>query len=138
MKNVLIICTGNSCRSQMAEGLVNHFLRHKWQAYSAGIEPSKVNPRAIQVMAELGIDISQNRSKSVDEFLRREDIDLVFTVCDSAKESCPIFFNPVKQVHLGFEDPAPYTEEADEIALPKFREIRDKIREELLDFLNQQ
>ena len=138
MRNVLIICTGNSCRSQMAEGLVNHFLRHKWRAFSAGIKPSKVNPRAVQVMAELGIDISQNRSKSVDEFLRREDIDLVFTVCDSAKESCPIFFNPVKQVHISFEDPAPYTEEADEIALPKFREIRDKIREELLDFLNQQ
>ena len=136
MKKVLILCTGNSCRSIIAEALVNEHLADKWQAFSAGVEPSRVNPRAIQVMSETGIDISGYTSKSVSEFIRRDDLDLVITVCDHAKETCPVFINPVEQVHLGFEDPAPFTDEPDDIALPKFREVRDKIKKELLEYLS--
>ncbi len=134
-KNVLVLCTGNSCRSIMAEAFINHFLGEKWQAYSAGVEPSKVNPRAIEVMGEAGIDISKLESKSVELFLDRDDLDLVVTVCDHAKETCPVFTGNVTQVHLGFEDPAPFTDEPDSIALPKFREVRDTIKQELLEYL---
>ncbi|MDP8208485.1 MAG: arsenate reductase ArsC [Candidatus Electryonea clarkiae] len=134
-KRVLILCTGNSCRSIIAEALINHRLGDKWIACSAGVEPSKVNPRAIEVMSEIGIDISSSRSKSVDEFLIRDDLDLVITVCDHARETCPVFPSKVKQIHLGFEDPAPFTDEIDEIALPKFREVRDDIAERLIRML---
>jgi len=135
-KKVLFLCTANSCRSQMAEGLINHFLPHKWQAVSAGISPSIVNPRAIQVMSEIGIDISFHRSKSVTEFLPQDDLDLVITVCDKAKENCPLFLKPVEQIHLGFTDPAPYDLEPDETALPKFRRLRDEMKEVLVSFLD--
>jgi len=121
----------------MAEGLVNALLPGKWQAYSAGTRPSTVSRYAIQVMAEIGIDISRHRSKSVEEFLRRTDLDLVVTVCDNAWETCPVFLSPVEQVHFGFEDPALYNDEREETALPKFREIRDKIKETLIPFLEQ-
>lgn len=131
-KNVLILCTGNSCRSIMAEALINHHLGDRWQAVSAGVEPSQVNPRAVQVMAEIGISIEDARSKSVEEFLDRSDLDLVITVCDNAKETCPVFPHPVPQIHIPFEDPAPYTHEPDAIALPKFREVRDQIMDVLL------
>ena len=116
----------------MAEALVNHFLGDKWQAYSAGVAPSSVNPRAKRVMAEIGIDISSSYSKSVDEFVNRDDLDLVITVCDNAKETCPVFTNNVEQVHISFEDPAIYTELPDNVALPAFRKIRDMIKERLL------
>ncbi|MDK9699383.1 MAG: arsenate reductase ArsC, partial [bacterium] len=96
---------------------------------------SKVNPRAIQVMAEVGIDISQYHSKSVNEFLSDEAISLVVTVCDHARETCPVFLRPVQQIHIGFDDPAPFTNEPDEIALPKFREVRNAIRETLIEYL---
>ena len=134
-KKVLILCTGNSCRSIMAEALVNHSLNNKWCAYSAGVKPTKVNERARQVMAEIGIDISAAGSKSVEEFLNRDDLDLIITVCDNARETCPVFPRPIKQVHIGFEDPAPYTDLPDSKALPKFREIRDKLKAELLPWL---
>ncbi|MCF7811267.1 arsenate reductase ArsC [bacterium] len=130
-KKVLIICTGNSCRSQMAEAIINHDLSNRWLAYSAGTNPSKLNPWAIQVMSEIGIDISGQRSKSVKEFLNRNDLDLVITVCDNARETCPIFPAKVKHLHIGFEDPAPFSDNPPEIALPVFRKIRDKIREKL-------
>jgi len=126
-RKVLILCSGNSCRSQMAEGVVNHLLADRWQAFSAGVKPSQVNPRAIQAMAEIGIDISHHRSKSLAEFTSRNDLDLMITVCDDAKESCPIFPGRVKRSHLGFEDPAPYSDAPDEVALPVFRRIRDQI-----------
>ncbi|MCB2199267.1 arsenate reductase ArsC [bacterium] len=134
-KKVLILCTGNSCRSIMAEALINHDLADFWQAFSAGVEPSKLNPRAVQVMAELGISLDGYESKGVEEFLQRDDLDLVVTVCDHARETCPVFPHPVEQVHVGFEDPAPFTDEPDSIALPKFREVRDKIKVELIEFL---
>jgi arsenate reductase (thioredoxin) len=136
IKKVLILCTGNSCRSIMAEGLVNHYLGEKWKAFSAGVSPSYVNPMAIKVLQELGIDTSEFRSKSVAEFLSRDDLDLVITVCDNAKETCPIFLKPVKQVHIGIEDPVSYTDAEPELALAKFREVRDSITDQILGYLN--
>lgn len=135
-RKVLILCTGNSCRSIMAEALINHDLGEQWEASSAGVEPAgQVNPRAIEVLRELGIDTTPLRSKSVDEFLDREDLDLVVTVCDHARETCPIFPKQVRQIHMPFEDPYKYTNAPDEIALPKYRETRDKIRSQLLPLL---
>ena len=116
----------------MTEALVNHFLGDKWQAYSAGTAPSSVNPRVKRIMTEIGIDISSSYSKSVDEFVNSDDLDLVITVCNNARESCPVFPNNVEQIHIGFDDPAIYTEFTDDAALPAFRKIRDEIKERLL------
>jgi arsenate reductase len=129
MLKVLFLCTENACRSQMAEGLANHDLSGQVQAFSAGIRPSRVNPRAIQVMAELGIDISQHRSKSVDE-LAGEHFDLVITVCDQAAEQCPLFPGETEVMHVGFPDPAKATGTEAEI-LTVFRWVRDGLRERL-------
>ena len=104
MLKVLFLCTENACRSQMAEGLVNHDLAGQVQAFSAGVRPSRVNPRAVQVMAELGIDISHHRSKSVDD-LAGEQFDLVITVCDQAQEQCPMFPGETEVMHVGFPGP---------------------------------
>src|SRR5208283_1539147 len=104
-KRVLILCTGNSARSQMAEGLLRHDAGDRFEVFSAGIEPSRVRPEAIAVMRELGIDISGQRSKSVDEFAG-QSFDYVLTVCDNARESCPIFPGGAVIIHQGFEDPA--------------------------------
>ena len=135
-RKVLVLCTGNSCRSIMAEALINHDLGEQWEAYSAGVEPAgRVNPRAIQVLRELGLDTASLRSKSVDEFLDRDDLDLVVTVCDHARETCPIFPRPVRQIHVPFEDPYHFTNAPDEIALAKYRETRNKIRTQLLPLL---
>lgn len=124
---VLFLCTGNSARSQMAEGWANRLLGDRWEAYSAGTEPAGyVHPLAIQVMAEVGIDISQGRSKSVDEF-RGQEFDLVITVCDHAAETCPLWPGKGRRLHLGFPDPAAATGtewERREV----FRRIRDEIR----------
>jgi arsenate reductase len=135
-KSLLVLCTGNSCRSIMAEALINHDLGDRWQAYSAGVEPAgKVNRYARQVLEEIGLDTSNLRSKSVDEFLNRDDLDLVVMVCDHARETCPYFPNPVRRMHVPFEDPYQYAHLPEEIALPKYRETRDKIRSELLPLL---
>ena len=135
-KHVLILCTGNSCRSQMAEGLINHDLGDTWQAYSAGTKPSGyVHPLAVQAMAELGIDISDGVSKSAEQF-RDMDLDLAITVCDDASEHCPLWLGSGQVVHIGFEDPADATgSEAEQMAV--FRRVRDEIRQEVLDFLRQ-
>ena len=129
MYNVLFLCTENACRSQMAEGLVNHDLAGQVKAFSAGVRPSRVNPRAIQVMAELGIDISQHRSKSVDD-LAGEQFDLVITVCDQAQQQCPIFPGDTEVMHVGLPDPAKATGTEEEI-LTVFRWVRDGLRERL-------
>lgn len=131
-KKVLILCTGNSCRSIMAEAIVNQFLGDTWLAYSAGVAPSRVNYRAKQVLAEIGIDSAAYYSKSVEEFIKRDDLDLVITVCDNARQACPVFSTSVKKIHIGIEDPAPFTDLPDDIALPKFREIRDEIQARIL------
>ncbi len=135
-KHVLILCTGNSCRSQMAEGLINHDLGDMWQAYSAGTKPSGyVHPLAVQAMAELGIDISGGISKSADQF-RDMDLDLTITVCDDASEQCPLWLGSGQVVHIGFQDPADATgSEAEKMAV--FRRVRDEIRQGVLDFLRQ-
>jgi arsenate reductase len=133
-KRVLFLCTGNSARSQMAEGLVNHFLGDRWEAYSAGTAPTgHVHPLAIQAMAELGIDISAQRSKSVDEF-RDIDFDLVITVCDQAAQNCPLWLGPGQVKHMGFPDPAAATgSEAERLEV--FRQVRDGLHQEVLRYL---
>jgi arsenate reductase (thioredoxin) len=136
MKRVLFICTHNSARSQMAEGLVNHDLAGKVQAFSAGTDPTSVNPLAVAVMGELGIDISRQRSKSIDEFADQK-FDFVITLCDHAAESCPVFFGGVKRIHIGFPDPSGVTgTEAEKHSF--FRKLRDQIREEIIEFLSAQ
>ncbi|MCA9947125.1 MAG: arsenate reductase ArsC [Anaerolineales bacterium] len=135
MKKVLVLCTGNSCRSQMAEGLINAKLGDQFVAYSAGTQPSgTVHPKAIAVMAELGIDLSQNESKST-ELFRGQYFDLVITVCDSAKETCPVWLgNAGQKTHIGFYDPAEATGSDDEVTAV-FRQIRDQIADQILSFL---
>lgn len=131
MKRVLILCTGNSCRSQMAQGWVNHELGKTWEARSAGTRPAEaVHPLALLVMAEVGVDISAGRPQLVDSYLH-EPWDLVVTVCDSARETCPVFSGPVETLHISFPDPAGAEGTDDEI-LPLFRTVRDSIRERLL------
>ena len=131
-KRVMFICTNNSCRSQMAEGIVNHELGDKVEAYSAGTTPTSVNPRAIQSMAEVGIDIFRHRSKSMEEF-SGQNFDYVITLCDSANEQCPLFFGGVKKMHMGFDDPAAATGSEEEI-MAAFRRVRDEIKTKLLEF----
>lgn len=133
-KKVLILCTGNSARSQMAEGLLKHIRANEFEVYSAGTQPSIVRPEAVKVLRETGIDISDNRSKSVDEFTDKE-IDFVLTVCDNAEENCPYFPAKTKLIHHSFEDPAA-VEGDEETRLSAFRKIRDQIGEYLEnDFL---
>ena len=125
-KRVLILCTGNSARSQMAEGLLRHDAGDRFDVFSAGTRPSKVRPEAISVMRELGIDITGHRSKSVDEFVGRS-FDYVLTVCDNAKESCPIFPGQAARIHRSFDDPAELQGTEDE-RLALFRRVRDELR----------
>jgi arsenate reductase len=132
-KRVLFLCTHNSCRSQMAEGLINHYLGDSFQAFSAGTEATRVNPLAIRVMAELGIDITGHCSKTLDKFAE-EQFDYVITLCGSANEQCPLFFGGVQRVHLGFDDPSRLTG-TDEELLPEFRRVRDELRERLTVYL---
>jgi arsenate reductase len=131
-KRVLILCTGNSARSQMAEGLLRHDAGDRFEVFSAGTKPSQVRPEAIAVMRELGIDISGHRSKSADEFTS-EQFDYVLTVCDNAKESCPIFPGQGVAIHHNFEDPAGLPGSEQE-RLAAFRRIREKIRDYLRTF----
>ncbi len=130
-KHVLFLCTGNSCRSQMAEGLTNHFLGDSWQAVSAGTEPAGyVHPLAIQALAELGIDISNHRSKMADEF-KGTPFDLVITVCDDAAENCPVWLGKGQKQHISFSDPAKATGSETE-KLQVFRQVRNNIQEKVL------
>jgi len=114
----------------MAEGLLKYYKDKKYNVFSAGIEPSKVNPKAIEVMAELGIDISGHTSKSVNKFLNKK-LDIVVTVCDNARESCPVFPGKVKKLHWSFDDPAQARGTEEEI-LDVFREVRDQIKTRIL------
>jgi arsenate reductase len=131
-KRVLILCTGNSARSQMAEGLLRHDAGDRFEVFSAGTKASSVRSEAIAVMREIGIDISGHRSKSVDEFAQ-SDFDYVLTVCDNAKESCPIFPGDTTTIHHDFEDPAAVLG-AEEQRLVVFRRVRDEIRDYLREF----
>jgi arsenate reductase len=130
---VLVLCTGNSARSQMAEGLLRQLGSDRFEVFSAGVEPSQVRPQAIAVMREIGIDISGHHSKSVDEFLGQE-FDYVITVCDHANEQCPIFPGKVQRIHWSFEDPAlAQGDEASKLAV--FRRVRDEIVVRLKEFV---
>jgi len=132
-KRVLILCTGNSARSQMAEGLLRHLAAERFEVASAGVAPGHVRPEAVEVMRELGIDISSHRSKSVDEFIAQE-FDYVITVCDNANEQCPVFPGRTKRIHWSFDDPA--AAQGDESArLGFFRRVRDEISERLEEFI---
>jgi arsenate reductase len=136
-KRVLILCTGNSARSQMAEGILRHDGGDAFEVQSAGVRPGGVRPEAIQVMREIGIDISGHRSKSVDEFIGQE-FDAVITVCDNAKEACPVFPGKTERVHRSFEDPPPPGVGSGEERLSIFRRVRDEIREWMKDFITGQ
>lgn len=132
-KRVLILCTGNSARSQMAEGLLRQDGGDEFEVFSAGVEPSFVRPQAIEAMREIGMDISGHRSKSVDEFAGQE-FDYVITVCDNANERCPIFPGKTERIHWSFDDPA--TAQGDDAAkLVVFRRVRDEIRDKLRDLI---
>lgn len=127
-KRVLILCTGNSARSQMAEGLLRRDGGDRFEVESAGVRPSSVRPEAVEVMHEVGIDISSQRSKSTDEFLW-QDFDYIITVCDNAKETCPAFPRHAERIHHSFEDP-PQPGSADrDTTLTIFRRVRNEIRE---------
>lgn len=133
-KRVLILCTGNSARSQMAEGLLRHMGGDRFEVESAGVEPSHVRPQAIEAMREIGIDISGQHSKSVDEFAG-QDFDYVITVCDNANERCPVFPGKTERIHWSFDDPA--AAEGDEAArLAVFRRVRDEIEARLHKFID--
>ena len=131
-KRILILCTGNSARSQMAEGLLRHDAGERFEVFSAGTKPGIVRPEAIAVMRELGIDLAGHRSKHVDEFID-QPFDYVLTVCDNAKESCPVFPGQTVTTHRNFEDPAAL-EGTEEERLNLFRRVRDEIREYLTTF----
>lgn len=132
-KRVLILCTGNSARSQMAEGLLRHDTGERFDVESAGTKPSSVRSEAIAAMRELGIDISGHRSKSVAEF-DGQHFDYVITVCDSARETCPVFFGSAKRLHRSFEDPPAESVGSEESRLVIFRRVRDELRRYLADF----
>lgn len=134
-KNILILCTGNSCRSQMAEGFLKDFDKNL-EVFSAGTKPShEVHPNAIEVMHEVGIDLTKSKPESVEEYLNHS-FDYVITVCGGAKESCPTFMGDVKNnIHIGFEDPADATGTEEEI-MTEFRKVRDEIERDFLKFYN--
>ena len=132
-QRILILCTGNSARSQMAEGLMRHESGGEIDVFSAGTRPSGLRAEAVAVMNEVGIDISGGRSKSVDEF-RDQPFDCVITVCDNAAEACPVFPGAARRLHWPFEDPAAATGTQEERE-GAFRKVRDQIRERIRGFI---
>lgn len=134
MSKILVLCTGNSCRSQMAEGWLNYLTSDKVKVFSAGTKPEDVNPYAIKVMLEVGIDISKNISNHLDEYINIK-YDYVFTVCDKAQEICPIFPNAKILLHQSFPDPAAVKGSEDKI-IQQYRMIRDLLKTYFQDFVN--
>lgn len=134
MKNILVLCTGNSCRSQIAEGYLRHFAGEKAEIYSAGIETHGVNPRAISIMKEDGIDISKHTSNNIDEYIDI-NFDFVITVCDNAKEHCPVFPTKAKKFHYNFPDPAK-SKGTEEEVLEEFRQVRQMIKDYSQQFVS--
>jgi arsenate reductase len=132
-KKILVLCTGNSCRSQIAEGYLRQFAGDKAEVYSAGIETHGVNPRAVETMKEEGIDISKHTSNNIDEY-RNIDFDFVITVCDNAKERCPFFPTKAKRFHQNFPDPAKATGTEEEIK-EQFRKVRQQIKDYCIKFI---
>lgn len=135
-KRVLFLCTGNSCRSQIADGIINYDFGEQIRAFSAGTEPHGLNPKAIAVMAEIGIDISGNSSDHISKY-DRLSFDYVITLCGDADEKCPITFGGVKRTHIGFDDPPKATGTEEEI-MAVYRRVRDEIRRDLGDFFRKE
>jgi arsenate reductase (thioredoxin) len=135
-KKVLFLCTGNSCRSQIAEGFLRHLASEDFEAFSAGTKPSRLNPLAVKVMEEKGVDISGQYSQSIDEFLN-ESLDYIITVCDHAKETCPVFPGTAERIHWSFRDPAD-AKGSEEEKMTVFREIRDSIEKNIKNFIKKQ
>ncbi len=133
-QKVLFVCTGNSCRSQMAEGMLRHYEKDKFEVFSAGLKPSYIHPLAIKTMAESGIDITNQHSQTVNEFLG-EDFSYVITVCDSAKELCPVFPGKYNAIHWSIEDPAS-TEGTESERMKDFRRVRQNIQERINHFIS--
>jgi arsenate reductase (thioredoxin) len=131
---IMFLCTGNSCRSQMAEGFARELGKDLIEAYSAGLSPQGVNPKAVAVMKEIGIDISEQQSKAIDPELL-EKMDVVITLCDNASESCPWTPPAIKRIHWSLKDPA-HAEGSEEEVLNEFRRVRDEIKERIRDFIN--
>lgn len=131
-KKVLFLCTGNSCRSQMAEGLLKSFAGERFEVQSAGTHPSSLHPLSIKIMQELEIDISPQRSESISKF-REEEFDYVITVCNQAREACPVFPGGGKKMHWDIKDPVGPGSEAERLAL--FRKIRDELSRRIKDFI---
>ena len=136
IKRVLFLCTGNSCRSQMADGIVNHDFAGKVEAVSAGTEPHGLNARAVMVMNEIGIDISKNSSDHLSLY-QQDSFDYVISLCGRADEKCPAFFGGIKRLHIPFDDPPRATGEDEEI-MPVYRRVRDEIRQELHNFFKKE
>lgn|SRR5262245_16971505 len=126
-KRILILCTGNSARSQMAEGILRDYAGEKIEVFSAGINPSSIRPEAIQVLKEIGIDISHQRAKSITEFAGQQ-FDYLITVCNNAREECPVLPGNARQIHHNFEDPPPISTGSEAERLAVFRRVRDEIR----------
>jgi len=135
MKKILVLCTGNSCRSQIAEGYLRHFAAERAEIYSAGIETHGVNPKAIEIMKRDGIDISAHTSNNINEYLDI-DFDYVITVCDNAKESCPYFPSNAVKFHYNFPDPAKAVGTEEEV-MEQFRVVREMIRSYTQNFVNE-
>jgi arsenate reductase (thioredoxin) len=135
-KRVLILCTGNSARSQMAEGILRHDGGVRFEVESAGVNPSQVRPEAVEAMREIGIDISGHRSKSADEFVG-QDFDYIITVCDNARETCPFFPGHAERIHHSFEDPPAPGAADTEATMAVFRRVRDEIREWMKGFMSE-
>ncbi len=134
-QRILIVCTGNSARSQIAEGLIRHEAADRFEVFSAGTQPTQVRKEAVEVMRELDIDISAHRSKPLSEF-EGQEFDFVITVCDKAREECPVFSGAPERLHWPFEDPAAFTEVGEE-RLRAFRKLRDKIHARIMVFLGE-
>lgn len=134
MKKILVLCTGNSCRSQIAEGYLKYFAGDKAQVYSAGVETHGVNPKAIQIMQEDDIDISNHTSNNVNEY-RSIDFDYVITVCDNAQERCPYFPSNAKKFHYNFPDPAKATGTEEQV-MQQFRDVRNMIKQYSQEFVS--
>ncbi len=131
-KKILFLCTGNSARSQIAEGLINHFREEEFESFSAGIDPKGVHPMALKVLQEIDIDITNQHSKHLDE-IKNIEFDYVITLCDHAEQNCPLFFTKGKRIHKAFSDPAAVKGSDDDISA-SFRIVRDQLKEYILDF----
>lgn len=135
MLKIMFLCTGNSCRSQMAEGFARELGKGLIEAHSAGLNPAGLNKKAVRVMNEIGIDISQHKSKPIDEALLKE-MNVIITLCDNAAESCPLTPPGIKRLHWSLKDPAKAEGTEDEI-MEEFRRVRDEIKEKIVGFINE-